>query len=60
MSTGFDKTETRQTVDGPYNGTTLYRFSHVNNASFVVARYEDDQQNTFNVTRMCFSNIWGI
>jgi hypothetical protein len=60
ISTGFDKTETRQTIDGPYNGTTLYNFSHVNNASFVVARYKDDQQNTFNITRMCFSNIWGI
>ncbi|KAM0345008.1 hypothetical protein ACHAPU_006891 [Fusarium lateritium] len=60
MSAGFDKTETRQVIDGPYNGTALYRFSHVGNSSLVVASYEDDQHNAFNFTRMCFSSIWGV
>ncbi|KAG9498094.1 hypothetical protein J7337_010985 [Fusarium musae] len=51
----FDKTEHHDIVDGPYNGTISYGFQRPNNASYVVAYYEDDQQNVFNFTRMCFS-----
>ncbi|KAF4442923.1 hypothetical protein F53441_11567 [Fusarium austroafricanum] len=56
----FDKIEHRQVTDGPYNGTVDVGFQHFNNASYVMAHYEDKQQNAFNVTRMCFSNKFGI
>ncbi|KAF5611755.1 hypothetical protein F25303_14462 [Fusarium sp. NRRL 25303] len=56
----FDKTEHHDIVDGPYNGTISYGFQRPNNATYVVAHYEDDQQNVFNFTRMCFSSMFGI
>ncbi|KAL9564960.1 hypothetical protein ACKAV7_011412 [Fusarium commune] len=56
----FDKIENHDIVDGPYNGTVSYGFQRPNNASYVVAHYEDDQQNVFNFTRMCFSSMFGI
>ncbi|KAF5534453.1 hypothetical protein FNAPI_12368 [Fusarium napiforme] len=56
----FDKTEHHDIVDVPYNGTISYGFQRPNNASYVVAHYEDDQQNGFNFTRMCFSSMFGI